>query len=120
MEQSAKLTTTPSPQAPALTQGSIRELKHVSAGTDVASTHLVAAHNSVGYGFIHSPGGDVFFDASAITNIPFDRLIPNMSVEYTLDQAPYLRTSRITVVADDRAAITRAALNRASELPARP
>jgi cold shock CspA family protein len=77
----------------------ILRLRHLSAGTDVASTRLVAAHNSVGYGYIHSPAGEVFFDASAITNLPFDKLMQNMTVEYALDQAPYLRTSRIAVVA---------------------
>ena len=103
MERTAKLEPIASPKTPALMRGVILQLRHLSAGTDVSSTHLVASHNSVGYGYIHSPGGDVFFDASAITNLPFDKLMRDMTVEYTLDQAPYLRTSRIAVVADDRA-----------------
>ena len=86
-----------------MVRGVIHRLIHLSAGTDVPSTRLVSAHNGVGYGYIGTPDGDVFFDASAITNLPFDRLLRNMTVEFALDQAPYLRTSRITVVTRESA-----------------
>jgi cold shock CspA family protein len=79
-------------------RGVIRQLKHLSAGTDIPATHLVAAHNGVGYGYINTPLGEVFFDASAVTNVRFDHLARGMTVEFTLDQAPYLRASRIVVV----------------------
>lgn len=102
VERPARLDRLSSPQAPALVRGEIRQLKHLSAGSDIASTHLVVAHNGVGYGYIRTPGGDVFFDASAITNRRFDQLVRNMTVEFTLDQAPYLRSSRVTVVSDER------------------
>jgi cold shock CspA family protein len=90
----------PPPRAQAIgtLRGVIRQLKHLSAGTDIPATHLVAAHNGVGYGYINTPLGEVFFDASAVTNVRFDQLARGMSVEFTLDQAPYLRTSRIVVV----------------------
>jgi cold shock CspA family protein len=101
VEKPANLDRASSPQPPALVRGVIRQLKHLSAGTDILSTHCVSAHNGVGYGHIRTPGGDVFFDASAITNRRFDQLTPNMTLEFALDQAPYLRTSRVTVVADD-------------------
>jgi cold shock CspA family protein len=65
------------------------------------STHLVSAHNGVGYGYIRTAGGDVFFDAAAVANLRFDQLQRNMTVEFALDQAPYLRTSRVTVVAGE-------------------
>jgi cold shock CspA family protein len=81
-------------------RGLIRELKHLSAGTDVSSTHLVSTLNSVGYGYIRTPEGGVFFDASAVTNVRFDQLKPDMTVEFTLDPGSYLRTSRISVVAE--------------------
>jgi len=83
---------------PALVRGVIHRLKHLSAGTDIRSTHLIAAHNGVGYGYIRTPEGDVFFDASAVTNVRFDRLTRDMSVEFLLDDAPYLHTSNVTVI----------------------
>jgi cold shock CspA family protein len=101
VERHADLDRAPSPQPPALARGVIGRLKHLSAGTDILSTHSVSAHNGVGYGYIRTPEGDVFFDASAITNLRFDQLTRNMAVEFALDQAPYLRTSRIAVVADE-------------------
>lgn len=101
VERPANLVRASDPQPPALVRGVIRQLKHVSAGSDILSTHLVSAHNGVGYGSIRTPEGNVFFDASAITNLRFDQLKRNMTVEFALDQAPYLRTSRITVVTDD-------------------
>jgi cold shock CspA family protein len=79
-------------------RGIIRQLKHLSAGTDVPSTHLIAAHNGVGYGYIGTPDGDVFFDATAIKNLPFDKLARNMTVEFILDNAPYLRATSVTVI----------------------
>jgi cold shock CspA family protein len=101
VERPANLERTSSPSPPALARGVIRQLRHMSAGTDVPSTHLVAAHNGVGYGYILTSGGDVYFDAAAITNSRFDQLKQDMNVEFTLDQASYLRTSRVTVVDDE-------------------
>jgi cold shock CspA family protein len=100
VERTANLARAADPKPPALARGVIGQLKHLSAGTDVPSTHLVSAHNSVGYGYIRTPDGDVFFDASAVTNRRFEQLTRNMTVEFALDAAPYLRTSRITVVAE--------------------
>jgi cold shock CspA family protein len=62
---------------------------------------LIAAHNGVGYGYIGAAEGDVYFDASAVGNRKFDQLMQNMTVEFSLDQAPYLRTSRVMIVADE-------------------
>jgi len=98
MKQSADLDNESSPPSAALVRGVIHRLKHLSAGTDVRSTHLVSAHNGVGYGYIRAPQGDVFFDASAITNVRFDQLTRDMTVEFLLDDAPYLRTSKVTVI----------------------
>jgi cold shock CspA family protein len=100
VERPANLDRASGSQPAALVRGVIRQLKHLSAGTDVPSTHLVSAHNGAGYGYIRTLGGDVFFDASAISNLRFDQLTRNMTVEFALDQAPYLRTSRVTVVTD--------------------
>jgi cold shock CspA family protein len=82
-------------------RGVIRQLRCLSAGTDIPSTHLISAHNYAGYGYVTAPAGDVFFDAAAITNRRFDELARNMTVEFTLDQASYLRTSRITVLSEE-------------------
>jgi hypothetical protein len=85
---------------PIWARGVIRQLKHLSAGTDIPTARLISTHNGVGYGYIGTPAGEVFFDYSAITNLPFDRLATNMTVEFVLDKAPYLRASSVTVIAD--------------------
>lgn len=81
-------------------QGKIRKLVHLSAGTDLPTTHLVASMNGVGYGYVASLNGDVFFDYAAVKNRRFDQLVNNMAVEYVLDDAPYLRASSVTVIAE--------------------
>src|SRR5882762_7183862 len=78
--------------------GTIRTLIHLSSGTDIPTARLISAHNTVGYGYIESSDGDVFFDYEAITNRRFDELARNMNVEYVLDKAPYLRASSVSVV----------------------
>jgi cold shock CspA family protein len=82
-----------------MAQGTIRKLIHLSAGTDLPTTHLVSTANGVGYGYIESDAGDVFFDYSAVKNRRFDQLTKGMVVDYVLDQASYLRSSDITVAA---------------------
>ncbi len=79
-------------------RGTILRLVQLSSGTDVPSTHLISTHNGVGYGYIGTPEGDVFFDAAAVKNRRFDQLADRMAVEYVLDDAPYLRTSNVTVL----------------------
>ena len=81
-------------------RGAIRQLIHLSTGTDLPATHLVPAANGVGYGYIATADGDVFFDYSAVKNLRFDQLKEGMIVEYALDQAPYLRSSDVRIVAD--------------------
>ena len=71
-------------------RGAIRQLIHLSTGTDLPATHLVPAANGVGYGYIATADGDVFFDYSAVKNLRFDQLKEGMIVEYALDQAPVL------------------------------
>jgi cold shock CspA family protein len=78
-------------------QGTIRQLIHLSAGTDVPATHLVPALKNVGYGYIDSVAGDVYFDYSAIKNCRFDQLTKGMIVDYVLDKAPYLRSSDMNI-----------------------
>ena len=94
MERPANLKRAESAPAPGTLRGIIRHLTQLSAGSDVPSTHLVSTHNGVGFGNIGTPDGDVFFDASAIKNLRFDQLARNMSVEFVLDNAPYLRFQR--------------------------
>jgi hypothetical protein len=83
-----------------MTQGTIRKLIHLCNGTDFPATHLVPAHNGVGYGYIQSLAGDVFFDDLGLKNLRFDQLQVNMAVEYVLEDAPYLRTSSVTALLD--------------------
>ena len=40
------------PKPSALMRGVIRQLRCLSAGTDIPSTHLISAHNYAGYGYI--------------------------------------------------------------------
>ena len=98
VERSANLDAVTSKSPATALRGNIRQLRHLSAGTDVASTRLVSTHNGVGYGYIETADGDVFFDASAVTNLAFDQLKRDMAVDFVLDQAPYLRASRVTLV----------------------
>jgi cold shock CspA family protein len=100
MEKPANLNHATSPLAPAMVRGAIRQLTHLSSGTDITTTRLVSTHNGVGYGYIGTPEGDVFFDSSAVTNLRFDQLARNMPVEFVLDQAPYRRASSVTVISD--------------------
>jgi cold shock CspA family protein len=87
-----------------MTQGAIRKLIHLSAGTDLPATHLIPAANGVGYGYIGTVDGDVFFDYSALKNLRFDQLAKGMAVEYVLDQGSSQRTSDVTVIADNTSA----------------
>ena len=65
------------------------------------ATHLVPAANGVGYGYIATADGDVFFDYAAVKNLRLDQLTEGMTVEYALDQAPSCRYRRMwTIVAD--------------------
>ncbi len=113
----ATLAQTSRPQPPGLVRGVISQLKFLSCGTDVPSTHLVPSHNTVGYGYIRTPAGDVFFDASALTNRRFDQLERSVAVEFALDDAPYLRTSRLSVVTDEATSHRQPLLETRTELP---
>ncbi len=73
-EESAGQDRASDPKPSALMRGVIRQLRCLSAGTDIPSVHLISAHNYAGYGYTTAPAGDVFFDAAAITNRRFDEL----------------------------------------------
>lgn len=81
-----------------MVQGVIRKIVRLSTGTHVPAACLLPAHNAVGYGYIQAAAGDVYFDYSAVGNLHFDLLRQGMPVEFTLDDAPYLRTSKATVL----------------------
>jgi cold shock CspA family protein len=85
-----------------MTQGMIRRVIHLCCGTDFSSTHLVNAYNGVGYGYITSPEGDVFFDDSGLKNVRFDQLKKDMVVEYALEKAAFRRASSVTVIDDQK------------------
>ena len=87
-----------------MAQGVIRTLTHLSNGTDLPATHFVPAANGVGYGYISTTEGDVFFDYAALKNLRFDQLAKGMVVEYVLDQGLSSRTSTVTVIADHASA----------------
>jgi len=80
-----------------MAEGVIRKIVRLSTGTHVPAACLIPAHNAVGYGYIQAAAGDVYFDYSAVGNLPFELLREGMSIEFTLDDAPYLRASKATV-----------------------
>ena len=85
--------------------GRLIRLIHLSQQTHVPSTRLVAGHNDKGYGIIVDAGGhDVYFSHQAVAGLHgFDHLRKDQQIDYTLENAPYLRADSV------RLATTRAA-----------
>lgn len=82
-----------------MTQSTIRKLIFLSNGTDISATHLISTHNGVGYGYIATPEGDLYFDNLALKNRRFDQLHEGMAVEYVVDDQ-FRRASSVTVTND--------------------
>jgi len=73
--------------------GKLIKLVHLSQQRCVLSARLVPDHNDKGYGIIEdAEGHDVYFSHDVVENrFGFDDLCTGQQLEYTLENAPYLR-----------------------------
>ena len=79
--------------------GKLIRLVHLSQQRHVPSTRLVPDRNDKGYGVIEdSQGREVYFSHEVVENhFGFDDLRKGQQLEYTLENAPYLRASSVRV-----------------------
>ena len=80
--------------------GIIKKLIHLSQATYAPNTRLVPSHNDKGYGIIADEAGrEVYFPHDMVAGLHgFDDLRRGQQLEYTLENAPYLRTATVKVV----------------------
>ena len=78
--------------------GTVNKLVHLSQQTYQPNSRLVPGHNDKGYGTINDDvGREVYFLHDAVPGIHgFDDLRRGQSVEYTLEDGPYLRASVVS------------------------
>jgi cold shock CspA family protein len=91
--------------------GRIKTLVHLSQQTYLPNARLVPDHNDQGYGVIEDETGrDVYFPHTAVeSRHGFDDLRRGQLVEYTLENAPYLRANFVRLVTIIPATIQRPA-----------
>jgi cold shock CspA family protein len=79
--------------------GKLIKLVHLSQQPCVLNTRLVPDHNDKGYGIIQDAEGcDVYFSHEVVENrFGFDLLRTGQQLEYTLENAPYLRASSVRI-----------------------
>ena len=79
--------------------GTLKKLVHLSQQRCVLSTRLVPDHNDKGYGIIEDADGhEVYFSHEVVENRHgFDDLRKGQRLEYTLEDAPYLRAASVKV-----------------------
>jgi cold shock CspA family protein len=79
--------------------GKLIKLVHLSQQPCVLATRLVPDHNDKGYGVIEdAEGREVYFSHEVVENrFGFDDLRKGQPLEYTLENAPYLRASAVRV-----------------------
>ena len=79
--------------------GILKKLVHLSQGTHLPNTRLVPDHNDKGYGIIEdAEGREVYFCHDVVVSrYGFDDLRKGQELEYTLENAPYLRASSVRV-----------------------
>jgi cold shock CspA family protein len=82
--------------------GKLKTLVHLSQQTYVPNTRLVPDHNDKGYGIIEdAEGRDVYFSHEVVdSRYGFDDLRQGQQLEYTLENAPYLRAASVRVTTD--------------------
>jgi cold shock CspA family protein len=75
--------------------GKINKLVHLSQQTYQPNSRLVPGHNDKGFGTIEDEAGrEVYFLHDAVPGLHgFDNLHRGQTVEYTLEDGPYLRAS---------------------------
>lgn len=82
--------------------GMINKLVHLSQQTYQPNSKLVPGHNDKGFGTIEDEvGREVYFLHDAVPGIhDFDDLRRGQTVEYTLEEGPYLRASAVSPVTE--------------------
>lgn len=91
--------------------GKLVKLVHLSLQRCVLNTRLVPDHNDKGYGIIEdAEGREVYFSHEIVENrFGFDDLRKGQDLEYTLENAPYLRAGSVRVATAAAARILRPA-----------
>jgi cold shock CspA family protein len=91
--------------------GKLIKLVHLSQQRHLPNTRLVPDHNDKGYGIIEdAEGQEVFFSHEVVPNqFGFDDLRNGQQLEYTLENAPYLRAASVKVAAAVPAIVLRPA-----------
>jgi cold shock CspA family protein len=79
--------------------GNIKKLVHLSQATFAPNTRLVPSHNDKGYGIIEdAEGREVYFPHEMVAGLHgFDDLRVGQQLDYTLENAPYLRAATVTL-----------------------
>src|SRR4029079_2924841 len=79
--------------------GKLVRLVHLSDATYAQYSRLLADRNEKGYGVIRdAEGRDVFFSHEVVeSRFGFDDLRKGQRLDYTLESAPYLRASKVSV-----------------------
>lgn len=79
--------------------GKLIKLVHLSQQRCVLNARLVPDHNDKGYGVIEDEQGrEVYFSHEVVANrFGFDDLRKGQQVEYTLENASYLRATSVRV-----------------------
>jgi cold shock CspA family protein len=79
--------------------GKIIKLIHLSQQTCQPNTRLVPDHNDKGYGIIENDAGrQIYFSHEMVAGLHgFDNLRRGQMLEYTLEDAPYLRAASVRV-----------------------
>ena len=91
--------------------GKVKKLVHLSQATYAPNTRLVPGHNDKGYGIIEdAEGREVYFSHEMVAGLHgFDDLRRGQQLEYTLEDAPYLRAASVKTVAAVPAVVLRPA-----------
>jgi cold shock CspA family protein len=79
--------------------GKLIKLVHLSQQRYLPNTRLVPDHNDKGYGIIEdAEGREVYFSHEVVENrFGFDDLRKGQQLQYTLENAPYLRAASVRV-----------------------
>ena len=79
--------------------GKLIKLVHLSQQRCVLNTRLVPDHNDKGYGVLEDvEGREVYFSHEVVENrFGFDDLRKGQQLEYTLEDAPYLRAASVRI-----------------------
>ena len=91
--------------------GKLIKLVHLSQQTSSPNSRLVPDRNDKGYGIIEdAEGREVYFSHDVVqSRFGFDDLRKGQQLEYTLENAPYLRAATVRLATAEPAAILKPA-----------